>query len=202
MVGSDTTGSTSCRATPLEHLTYVVVDLETTGLRPQGNGITEICCLRVAGGRVADRFATLVNPGRPIPAFIQAMTGITDAMVRGAPAFGEIVPSLLDFLGDSVLVAHNAPFDLSFLNYGLYVNGHRSLHNPVLDTRRLARRLVPDLQSGSLDAVAQHLGVPIEGRHRASGDAEATVEVLLRLLGKCQVQGIVSDVQLLALVAP
>jgi len=197
-VGENTTGRAGCRAVPLGELTYAVLDLETTGLKPEDNGITEVCCLRVRDGQVVDRFATLVNPGRPIPFFVQTMTGITDDMVRGAPRFGEIIPSLLDFLGDSVLVAHHAPFDLSFLNYGLYTHGHRNLCNPVVDTLRLARKLLPDLKRGSLDAVVQHLGITVRGRHRASGDAEATAEVLLRLLSRCMEQGIKDDVQLAA----
>ncbi len=197
----DTTGRMACRPVPLGELTYTVVDLETTGLKPQGNGITEVCCLRLQDGRVTDRFSTLVNPGLPIPPFIQSMTGITDAMVRDAPAFGEVIPSLLAFLGDSVLVAHNAPFDLSFLNYGLYCHGHRSLHNPVVDTCRLARRLLPGLPRASLDAVTQHLGISVEDRHRAAGDAEATVAVLLRLLALCGERGVESDAQLMALMA-
>ncbi len=191
----------ACRPVPLGELTYTVVDLETTGLKPQGNGITEVCCLRLQDGRVTDRFSTLVNPGLPIPPFIQSMTGITDAMVRDAPTFGEVIPSLLEFLGDSVLVAHNAPFDLSFLNYGLYCHGHRSLHNPVVDTCRLARRLLPGLPRASLDAVTQHLGISVEDRHRAAGDAEATVAVLLRLLALCGERGVESDAQLMALMA-
>ncbi len=197
----DTTGRMACRPVPLGELTYTVVDLETTGLKPQGNGITEVCCLRLQDGRVTDRFSTLVNPGLPIPPFIQSMTGITDAMVRDAPTFGEVIPSLLEFLGDSVLVAHNAPFDLSFLNYGLYCHGHRSLHNPVVDTCRLARRLLPGLPRASLDAVTQHLGISVEDRHRAAGDAEATVAVLLRLLALCGERGVESDAQLMALMA-
>ena len=198
---ADTTGRMACRPVPLGALTYAVVDLETTGLKPQGNGITEVCCLRVEGGRVTDRFTTLVNPGRPIPPFIQTMTGITDAMVRDAPTFGEIIPALLEFLGESVLVAHNAPFDLSFLNYGLYCHGHRSLHNPVMDTCKMARRLLPGLPRANLDAVTQHLGICVADRHRASGDAEATAEVLLRLLAVCRERGVESDAQLMALMA-
>ena len=197
----DTIGRMACRAVPLAGLTYTVIDLETTGLKPQGNGITEICCLRVEGGLETGRFTTLVNPGRPIPPFIQTMTGITDAMVRDAPTFGEIAPSLLEFLGESVLVAHNAPFDLSFLNYGLYCLGRRNLHNQVVDTLRLARRLLPDLPRGSLDAVTLHLGISVADRHRASGDAEATAAVLLRLLAVCGDRGVESDAQLMALMA-
>jgi DNA polymerase III subunit epsilon len=188
----------SARAVPLPELTYTVVDVETTGLTPHNNGITEICCLRVAGGKVVERFSTLVNPGRPIPAFIQNMTGITDAMVRDAPSFREVIPAFLEFLGESVLVAHNAPFDLSFLNYGLYCCGQKHLHNPAVDTIRLAKRLLPNLQRRSLDAVTQHLGIFIADRHRAYGDAIATAEVLLRLLPLARERGIESDAQLMA----
>lgn len=198
----DSVGRMTNRGIPLADLTYTVVDLETTGLKPYGNGITEVCCLRVQGGRVVHRFTTLVNPGRPIPAFIQAMTGITDAMVRDAPGFGEVIPALLDFVSDTVLVAHNAPFDLSFLNYGLYCHGYRALHNPVVDTLRLARRLLPQLQRGGLDAVTLHLGIRPEHRHRAAGDAEATAQVLLKLLELSERNGVANDVQLLSFLAP
>lgn len=200
--GGGSRGTVSWRGVPLAELTYTVIDLETTGLKPQGNGITEICCLRVVGGRVVDRFASLVNPGLPIPPFIQRMTGITDAMVRRAPSFGELAPAVLDFLGESVLVAHNAPFDLSFLNHGLYLSGRCHLHNQVVDTCRLARMLLPGLRSAGLDSVVLHLGVAVSGRHRATGDAEATAQVLLRLLSLCLERGIQSDAHLLRFLAP
>ncbi|HEX9015556.1 MAG TPA: exonuclease domain-containing protein [Chloroflexota bacterium] len=188
----------SVRAVPLTDLTYTVVDVETTGLTPRGNGITEVCALRVQMGRVVDRFSTLVNPGMPIPLFIQSMTGITDSMVRDAPSFREIVPALKAFIGESVLVAHNAPFDLSFLNYGLYSCGHNHLHNQVVDTLRMARRLLPDLRRGSLDAVTTHLGISIADRHRAYGDALATAMVLVQLLPVAHGHGIQTDAQLIA----
>lgn len=191
----------SWHGVPLEALTYSVIDIETTGLKPQGNGITELCCLRVAGGRVVDRLSTLVHPGRPIPPFITNLTGIDDRMVRGAPRFSEVIPSLLDFLGNSVLVAHNAPFDLSFLNYGLYCHGRPNLSNPVVDTLRLARRLLPGLTRGNLGAVTSYLGVVVADRHRAQGDAEATARVLLKLLEICLEQGIEMDDQLMGLLA-
>ena len=188
----------SARAVPLHDLTYTVVDVETTGLSAYRDGITEICCLRVTGGQVVDRFSTLVNPGQPIPMFIQLMTSITDDMVRDAPSFRQVIPEFLEFLGESVLVAHNAPFDLSFINYGLYSCGRPHLHNPAVDTIRLARRLLPDLQRRSLDAVTQHLGISVADRHRAYGDAVATAEVLLRLLPLARQRGVESDAQLMA----
>jgi DNA polymerase III subunit epsilon len=198
----NSTGSVGCRSVPLGDLTYTVLDIETTGLKPQGNGITEICCLRVVGGEIVARFSTLVNPGMPIPHFIQNMTGITDAMVRDAPPFGGIIPDLLQFLGDTVLVAHNAPFDLSFLNYGLYSHGGRHLHNTVLDSCRLSRKLIPGLRSASLDSLIRQLEIEVRDRHRAEGDAEATVALLLHLLGLCREQGIETDTQLMAFAAP
>ncbi len=188
----------SVRATPLSDITYTVIDLETTGLTPRGHGITEICALRVAGGQIVAELSTLLNPGRPIPPFIQLMTGITDDMVRDAPPFRDVVPALLEFLGDSTLVAHNAPFDLGFLNYGLYAAGQRHLHNPVVDTIRMARRLLPELPRRSLDAVTRYLDIKVTGRHRAGGDAEATTGVLLRLLSIAREKGIETDAQLAA----
>jgi DNA polymerase III subunit epsilon len=194
-------GVLNWRGVPLSDLTYTVLDLETTGLKASTGGITEVCCLRISGGRIDGSFETLVNPRMPIPYFIQRMTGITDGMVRGAPAFGEIAPGLLAFLAGTVLVAHNAPFDMSFLNHHLPANGHCVLPNPVIDTRRLARKLLPDLQRASLDAVTAHLGIDVQGRHRARGDAEATALVLLKLLAIAQEQGIETDAQLAALLS-
>ena len=194
-------GVFSWRGVPLSDLTYTVVDLETTGLQADTEGITEVCCLRVSGGQIVDSFETLVNPRRPIPYFIQKMTGISDEMVRDAPGFGEIASRLLEFLDGTVLVAHNAPFDLSFLNHNLATNGHCRLHNPVIDTRRLARRLLPGLQRANLDAVTTHLGIAIQNRHRARGDAEATALALVRLLAICGDQGIENDAQLEALLS-
>src|SRR4029077_894435 len=94
-------------ARPLGEVAFVVVDLETTGGGADGSGITEIGAVRVVGGRLADRFVTFVDPGRPIPPFVSHLTGITDAMVAGAPPLAAALPRFLDFLGDGVLVAHN-----------------------------------------------------------------------------------------------
>jgi DNA polymerase III subunit epsilon len=189
-------GILNWRGAPLSDLTYTVLDLETTGLKAEASGITEVCCLRVSGGQIVDSFESLVNPRGPIPYFIQRMTGITDEMVRDAPDFGQIAPRLLAFVAGTVLVAHNAPFDMSFLNHHLPSNGHCILHNPVIDTRRLARKLLPDLQRTNLDAVTAHLGVAVQGRHRARGDAEATAQALLRLLSICLERGIETDAHL------
>ncbi|WP_434582127.1 exonuclease domain-containing protein [Carbonactinospora thermoautotrophica] len=102
---------------PLHEVTFVVVDLETTGNSPPGAGITEIGAVKVRGGQVLGEFHTLVDPGTPIPPFITVLTGITDQMVAGAPGIADVLPRFLEFAGGSVLVAHNAPFDVGFLKH-------------------------------------------------------------------------------------
>src|SRR5664279_3363886 len=101
--------------TALREVTFVVVDLETTGGSPQSSAITEIGAVKTRGGEVLGEFQTLVDPGGPIPPFIVALTGITDAMLIAAPRIEQVLPAFLEFLGDAVLVAHNAPFDVGFL---------------------------------------------------------------------------------------
>src|SRR5215831_6826567 len=122
-------------------LTFVVLDLETTGGAPDGNGITEVGAVKVRGGEVLGEFGTLVNPGSPIPPFITVLTGISEAMVLPAPRIEEALPALLEFLGDAVFVAHNAPFDTGFLKAACQLHGHRWPSPRVVDTAQLARRL-------------------------------------------------------------
>jgi DNA polymerase-3 subunit epsilon len=170
---------------PLGELDFTVVDTETTGgSSAYGDRLTEVAAVRVRDGRVAGRFSTLVNPRRPIPPEITRLTGITDAMVAGAPGFEAVAAPLLDFIGDSVLVAHNAPFDRAFLDAELARHFGRRLLSPFVCTVQLSRRVVPGLSSYRLDAVASHFGVRIVDRHRALGDAEATTEVFCRLLDR------------------
>jgi DNA polymerase III epsilon subunit len=168
---------------PLGELEFAVVDTETTGgSSAHGHRLTEVAAVRVRDGRVTGRFSTLVNPERAIPPEITRLTGITDAMVRTAPRFEHAAAPLLDFLGDSVIVAHNAPFDRGFLDAELRRAFNRRLLSPFLCTVQLARRVVPGLPSYRLDLLASHFGVRIADRHRALGDAEATGEVFCRLL--------------------
>lgn len=168
---------------PLAELDFVVVDTETTGSSPsRGDRLTEVAAVRVREGRVVDRYETLVNPGRPIPPAITRLTGITDAMVTRAPAFGDVVEEMLDFFGDAVLVAHNASFDRAFLDAELGRVYNRALVTPYVCTVQLSRRVVPGLDSYRLDSVADHFGVRIANRHRALGDAEATGEIFCCLL--------------------
>ena len=168
---------------------YVVVDLETTGGGIEESGITEIGAVRVQNGRLDDSFQTLVNPGRPIQPFVVGLTGITDAMVRDAPRVEAVLDDFQAFVGESVLVAHNAAFDLGHLNAALEARGRGPLHLPSLCTVRLARRLLPDLQRRTLESVAASLGISVWDRHRALGDARVTAEVLCVFLERAQALG-------------
>lgn len=167
----------------LRDLDFVVVDVEATGAKMPPNRLIELGAYRIRGGTIVDKFLSLVNPELPIPRFVAALTGISNEMVKRAPVFAELAPQLLDFVSDSVLVAHNAPFDTSFLNHEIsrVYPGHRMI-NPHLCTVRLSRRTLPDLSNHRLDTIAEHFSIPIASRHRAGGDALATAEIFLRLL--------------------
>jgi DNA polymerase-3 subunit epsilon len=169
--------------TALVDTTFVVVDLETTGGSPIDSQITEIGAVKVRGGDVLGEFSTLVDPGSGIPPFITVLTGITDAMVVGAPKIEEALPTFLEFVGpDAVLVAHNAAFDSRFLSHESARLGYRDWSPPVVCTVRLARRLVrdevPNLRLATL-ATALRARTPC---HRALADARAATDVLHALL--------------------
>ncbi len=170
--------------TSLADVTFVVVDLETTGGSPEHCGITEIGAVKVRGGVVLGEFQTLVNPAEPIPAFISVLTGITDAMVADAPRIEGAVPAFLEFAAGSVLVAHNAGFDIGFLKAATARIGGSWPRFRVLDTLHLARHLVtrdesPNHKLGSLAHVFSAHTTP---DHRALHDARATVDVLHGLI--------------------
>lgn len=165
---------------PLSDLTFVVVDLETTGTAAATSEITEIGAVRVRGGEVLAEMSTLVRPSGPIPALVSVLTGITDAMVVEAPGEAEVVPTFLEFARGAVLVAHNAPFDLGFLRAALERCGYPPPTWEHLDTLRIARRVIsrdesPDCRLGSL---ARLFRSTTEPSHRALADARATVDVL------------------------
>lgn len=161
-----------------------VVDLETTGGSPGTSRITEIGAVRLEGLVVVDRFSTLVDPGRPIPPHITGITGIDDAMVRGAPRIDTALRDFIAFAGHCVLVAHNAPFDLRFLNYERRRLMGDYFQNAWLDTLVLARRLVgPRVERHDLATLAAWAGADTTPCHRALADAEATGSVLARLVG-------------------
>ncbi len=178
----------------LSDLTYVVFDTETTGLLPsQGDEIVQIAAVRLVNGRIVtgERFESLVNPGRPIPAAATAVHRVTEAMVAGAPRIDEVGRQFHAFAADAVLVAHNAPFDLEFLRRHEAEIGQRFDH-PVLDTVLLSAVLFGSHETHSLDALAERLGVviPAEARHTAMGDTLATAEAFLRMLPMLKARGL------------
>ncbi|HOA58284.1 MAG TPA: DEDD exonuclease domain-containing protein [Dermatophilaceae bacterium] len=172
--------------TPLHAVTFVVVDLETTGGSANECAITEVGAVKVRGGEVLGEFQTLVNPGSPIPAFIQVLTGISDGMVAQAPRIDTVLPAFLEFARGSVLVAHNAGFDITFLKAAAAATGQSWPGFKVVDTVTLARQLVskdeaPNRRLGSLAAL---FGADTTPDHRALHDARATVDVLHALLAR------------------
>lgn len=167
----------------LEETPFAVVDVETTGMRATGSDrVTDIAVVVVHGSRRELVFESLVNPGVPIPLRIAGLTGITDALVRNAPSFDQVADGLLGALAGRVFVAHNARFDWGFLSAEVRRARALALAGPRVCTVRLARRLLPHLESRSLDSLSDHFGLENRARHRAAGDALATAELLERLL--------------------
>lgn len=167
----------------LASATFCVVDLETTGGSPGLSKVTEIGAVRVHAGEVVDRFVTLVNPNRPIPPIVTELTGIDDDMVAGSPDIEDALAAFVEFAGSDVLVAHNAPFDLRFLNYERRRLASRYFTQPWLDTLVLARRLLDgQVERHDLRTLAGWADTSVQPIHRALPDAEATAEVLLALL--------------------
>ena len=162
----------------LDDAPYVVFDVETTGGSPGTGGITEIGAVKLAGGEIVEQFSTLVNPGRPIEPFVVRLTGITNSMVADAPGMDLVMPRFEQFVEGTVLVGHNIGFDCSFVTAA---RGGTPLPNPVLDTLKLARALVPGLKRYRLSSVVAHFGVRQMPNHRALSDAAATAGVFLKL---------------------
>ena len=173
--------------TPLRDITFVVVDLETTGGSPASSQITEIGAVKVRGGETLGEFQTLVDPGGPIPPFITVLTGITEAMVVGAPRIEAVLPAFLEWAGpEAVLVAHNAPFDVGFLRAAAERQGLPWPGFDTLDTARLARRVLTrdEAPNCKLSSLARLFRTDTEPCHRALADARATVDVLHGLLSR------------------
>lgn len=186
----------------LARASFVVVDVETTGFRPPGDRVIELGCVRLRDGRMTDRFETLLNPRRPVPGPITGLTGISWSMLADKPTFEQICPEFLDFLGDSVFVAHNAPFDWRFIQSEVSLAVGRKLLNQRICTRAMSRRLLPEVRGHGLDEVARFFNLEFEGRHRAFGDALVTAEVLLRFLDRAAERGITTLAALMELLKP
>lgn len=172
----------------LSEITFVVIDLETTGGAPHlGAGITEIGAVKICGGEVLAEFKTFIDPEHPVPTYITELTGITDEMLFQAPTIAQVFPSLLEFLGppsSTVLVAQNAPFDLSFLKYAARSQQLTWPPFPVLDTAIIARKVLTrdEVPNCKLATLAEFFGTQTTPNHRALDDARATVDVFHGLL--------------------
>ncbi len=193
-------GSFDDLGTPLSQVTFVVLDVETTGGSPATCNLTEVAAARYRGGELLGTYQTFVRPDERIPPFITALTGISDAMVADAPPSGEMLPSFLEFLGGAVIVGHNVRFDLSFLNHALESTGRDRLANATVDTLALARRLVRDMVPNcKLGTLAASLHLPHQPSHRALTDVLATGDLLHALLERAGSFGIVGLEELLDL---
>ncbi|HHY91284.1 MAG TPA: PHP domain-containing protein, partial [Clostridiales bacterium] len=179
---------------------YVVFDIETTGLSSKKDKIIEIGAVKVQDNQIVDRFSALIDPLISIPSQIVQLTGITDELVRGRPSIAEVLPSFLEFVGTSPVVAHNAAFDTSFIKENCFQLG-LPFSNAIIDTLGLARVLMPNLKKHRLDVIAKALQIELEHHHRAVDDAEATAKIFMNFLDVLKKKGIqkLSEVNQLSL---
>ena len=163
--------------------TYCVFDTETTGFDPRKNDmLTEIAICKVKDGKIIDEFTTFINPERNIPKEVQDLTHITEDMVKDAPTIEEVLPKILDFFGDSILVAHNADFDINFLQYFVEKYGYQDrFNNLIIDTLMIAREIYYYLPNKKLGTIVEDLGIELEGAHRAINDTRATAKMFIRM---------------------
>ena len=161
----------------------IVLDFETTGLSPSsGDRITEVGAMRIKAGRIVDRYQSLANCGVRIPPFITAYTGITQAMVDAAPPVRRVIAELLEFVGDTAIIAHNASFDQRFFDRECELANRRRAGSAFICSMRVSRRVYPQYPSHALGALAQRLNISYPGAaHRAEADAEVTANVVIRI---------------------
>lgn len=175
---------------------YVVFDVETTGLSVTHDVIIELAAVKIKDGEIVDRFESFANPHRPLTAQIRELTGITDDMVKDAPEVDQVIRDFLAFIEGSILVAHNARFDMGFLQEAVKRLGKSPVTNPVVDTLELARYLYPDLKNHRLNTLCEHLNVSLKQHHRAIYDAEATGYVLWKMIQEAANRGFEKLLQL------
>lgn len=173
----------------LEDATYCVLDLETTGISITTEKITEVGIMKVKNGEVIDEFEMFVNPEKPIPQRVVEVTNITDEMVKDAETIDKVFPKILEFVGDSIIVAHNASFDVGFLKHNAKQLGYE-FNNTYIDTLPLAKDLFPDLKKYKLGKIADSLGIEVDVAHRALADVDTTVKVFNVMLKKLKDKGI------------
>jgi DNA polymerase-3 subunit epsilon len=171
---------------PLEKAAFTVVDVETTGLSANKNRIIEIALVKIEKLKITDKLHYLINPQTYIPPFITSLTGIENDDVIGAPIFSEIVDEVISFTDNTILTAHNFPFDSSFLNSEFMISGREFINEHSCCTLKIARNVYPTLQSKSLSSVAHSLNLRNSNAHRALGDAEITAKVLLKMIKELQ----------------
>jgi DNA polymerase-3 subunit alpha (Gram-positive type) len=165
-------GSSSGSNTNTNELSeYCIIDIETTGLQFRTDKITEIGVVKVRDGEIIDTFETLINPLVPIPFHITKITNITDDMVKGKETIKEVIPKLLEFIGDAILVAHNATFDMGFIRYNVESLGYE-FKNGHIDTLALSRKLFPEFKKHKLEIIANNLGIKVDVAHRALDDVK------------------------------
>jgi len=177
------------RGQVLEDATYCVLDLETTGISITTEKITEVGIMKVKNGEVIDEFEIFVNPEKPIPQRVVEVTNITDEMVKDAETIDKVFPKVLEFVGDSIIVAHNASFDVGFLKHNAKLLGYE-FNNTYIDTLPLAKDLFPDLKKYKLGKIADSLGIEVDVAHRALADVDTTVKVFNVMLKKLKDKGI------------
>lgn len=173
----------------IESMSFVVTDTETTGLEPPRDELTEIGAIKLNGRKEVGRFSSLIKPKEPISDFITKFTGIDDAMVKNAESSIPVFKRYLDFLGDSILVAHNAEFDLKFLKAEAVKANIDFPDVPVICTLNLSRQLILDAGRYSLGSLCKKFDIEIKARHRAIGDVEGTIKLLWILLDRIKEQG-------------
>ncbi|WP_282941868.1 PolC-type DNA polymerase III [Paenibacillus sp. RC67] len=180
----------NARSMELKDIEYVIFDIETTGLSIVNNRIIEIAGVKMKDGKEVDRFATFINPHERIPYNIQQLTNITDDMVKDAPELTEMLPKFIDFVGDCVLVAHNARFDMGFIQANCKQLGLPVVTNPSLDTLELARLLFPTMKNHRLNTLADKFKVGLDNHHRAIDDSIALGYILFHLIKEANERGI------------
>jgi DNA polymerase-3 subunit epsilon len=180
---------------PLNEAEFSVLDVETTGLSARNNRVIEIGIVKVKNLKIIDRFSTLINPGCDIPYFITQFTGIANSDVQYSPSFYDTAEEIEDFIGNSIISGHNLSFDEGFLSYEFIRNGFEPLSNLTVCTLKLSRKIFPSLKSKSLGSVSEYLGIKNRDSHRALSDAEATAQILIKLIKKLSKENKIKTLQ-------
>lgn len=180
-----------CIDDPLHRVTFVVIDVETTGWNPGPDNLIEVAAARFTGGEHCGTYQSLIDPGMPIPSPVKELTGIDDRLVSGAPTISEVFPRLIEAIGEGVVVGHNVGFDLSFIDAARNRLAYKELANPVVDTLHLARRLVGDeVHNCKLRTLAHSLHLDHRPSHRALTDVLATADLLHALIERATGYGV------------